>query len=768
MVLHRVRDRFQFQPAQPAEGARASSWVLATPENALLALLLAVELWAFSGTFHKFFTYDSLFYMTHVPRTWTQFKDYLLAPSDEKSYRPLNLGFIALVRPFFGVDPFPYHWIPIAFHLVNTLLFFLLARRILTGSTAALAATAFWGLHSVAGWITYDITYLSDFLLAFLFLLALLLAIEGHRRKKWRWTAASIGVYLLSLLTKEAATTFPLAVWIALALADLRALEAPVTMARAWTAFKKTLPLTCVYLAMAIAFAALFVHWLHAGLIYTQGANAAYNINLSSNLLAKSRYVYWAFNLPDSLVIRHGEEYRTLVFILMGGILLAWFRDLLKRNGGLSAVEWSGLIWFVGLNVPALLLSSRLAKWYLYLPLMGLALAFGVVVENLRASTPAKIRPFAGPVITGLLIAALGFSASVQTRGYVAASDSAYQSDLLQSCLTDFRQAHPTLPPRVTVYFLPAFEEGVSDLLSAPPIDHGQLFELFYPGTSVHAMFAHKGDHLPEDMGSRSDIFVFQYLDHHLYDVTDFFRSTGKMTLFVPPTFEGRAPPLLKNEPAGGAKNYQQYVQVLLADEGARLPSSYFMRSDLWVVQYLCGRFSDVTDYYKGRRIEDAQRVVRSLEDVQYRVNRNEYYPDYEHFATPTGDPVFFPTPDKEILTQIGGSTVSIPLHQIPSGSRLRFDVSWMFENGDGGWAEAALLSGGKEFVVFQQYMHPDPERKSLLWQEVSVDLQSYENKEVVLILKCYNDPGKNTITDWLNWRDIVIGPKPQTHGDEH
>jgi hypothetical protein len=839
-VSHRVRDRFQFQPAQPAAGARASSWVLATPENALLALLLVVELWVFSGAFHKFFTHDSLFYMTHVPRTWAQFKAYLVAPSDEKSYRPLNLGFIALVRPFFGVDPYPYHWIPIAFHVVNTLLFFLLARRILTSSTAVLAATAFWGLHSVAGWITYDITYLSDFLLAFLFLLTLLLAVEGHRRKKWPWTAASICVYLLSLLTKEAATTFPLAVWIALALADLRALEAPVTRARAWTAFKKTLPLTCVYLALAIAFAGLFVHWLHAGLIYTQGANAAYNINLSSNLLAKSRYVYWAFNLPDALVIHYGEEIRALVFVLMGSILLAWLFDLLRREGGLSAVEWSGLIWFVGLNVPALLLSSRLAKWYLYLPLMGLALAFGVVVENLRASMPAKVRSYAGPAISGLLIGILGFAASVQTRSYVAASDSEYQSDLLQSCLTDFRQAHPTLPPRVTLYFLPAFEEGVSDLLSAPPIDGGQLFELYYPASRVQAMFVHKGARIPADIGSRSDTYVLQYLDHHLYEVTDHFKNSGLMTLYVLPTPEGKAPPLLKKEPAGGNKIFRENVKLSFADEGARLPEDYltrpdiwilqyleghfndvtrlyinggrqtmvllptidgkipplhlleenpaiaprlsqshmlflsydelvrlpgdyFARLDLWVVQYMCGRYTDVTDYYKGRRRQDSQRVVHGLEGIQSSVNRAEFYPDYSQFATPSGTPVFFPTPEKEILTQIGGSTLVIPLHKIPDGSRLRFDVSWMFDQGDGGWAEAAMRTQGKESVIFREYMRLSPKEKSHSWKEVAVDLQAYWNEEADLILKCYNDPGKKTVADWLNWRDIVLEPNPRT-----
>lgn len=208
-------------------------------------------------------------------------------------------------------------------------------------------------------------------------------------------------------------------------------------------------------------------------------------------------------------------------------------------------------------------------------------------------------------------------------------------------------------------------------------------------------------------------------------------------------------------------------MQLSLADEGASLPDDYQRRQDLWILQYLNGRFSDVTDYYKGRRNDGSRRVVADLERIQCSVNHAEFYPDYEHFSTPTGKPVFFPTPQKEIVTQIGGSTVIIPLHKIPAASRLRFDVSWMYDQGDGGWAETALRSDGKESVVYREYMRPDPRRKSLQWKEVVADLQRFEDAEVDLILRCYNDPGKNTVADWLNWRDIVIESKPPISPDK-
>ena len=226
-------------------------------------------------------------------------------------------------------------------------------------------------------------------------------------------------------------------------------------------------------------------------MLYTTERHCAYNVNPWSNPLAKTKYLYWALNLPDALSIPNAGRNRALASGLML-LLLIWSLDVLKRRVRLTAIEWSGIAWFAGLSLPALLLSSRLAKWYLYLPLLGLALAFGVLVENLRARTVGEHPRLGGLVIPGLLAIPILFSSLVQTRSYLMASDAAF-SDVLQACLRNFRAVHPTLPPQVTLFFLPTFDEGISNLLSVAPIDRGQLFELYYPGTRVHAMFAHKG-----------------------------------------------------------------------------------------------------------------------------------------------------------------------------------------------------------------------------------------------------------------------------------
>jgi hypothetical protein len=755
-VGHGVKDRLGRKPAQP--GPDYQSLVKSPiPESVSLAILLALEIWVFSASFHKFFNHDSLFYMVNVPRSWAELGRAFLAPSVEKNYRPLNLAFFSLIRPLLGTDPYPYHYIPVIFHLLNTVLLFLLFRRILPQGPASIAAAAFWGLHSVAGWITYDITYLSDFLLAFLLLVSLILVVEGRRKQSGLLVVLSIIAFVLSLLTKESATTFPLAVWIFLALADLRDAPESASLRSIGRSFRRTLPLACIYLAIAVAFACLFGYWLQTGKIYTGDPNAAYRINPWTNPLAKAKYVFWALNFPDALSIPRAAQIRHLAFLLMGGLLVVWAFDIFRRRGRLSAIEWAGLAMFAGLNLPSLLLSTRLGKWYLYLPLIGIAMAFGVLVGHLRDLFPARLPRVLGYGTAGILIFPLLFSSYFQTQSYVTVSDCAYQSDTLQAYLSDFQRLHPTLPSQITLFSLPAFDPGISDLFSIPPVDRGQLIELYYPGTRVNTLFGHRGDKIPGDISSRSDLIVLQYLDRRLYDVTEYCRATGKMTLYLLPTMEGQGAPLLKLEPAGGWDRYRELVHLMIGDDGAALPEDYGRRSDLWVLQYLNGRFSDVTGYYKGRRLDSARRVIRDVDSIRYSVDRGEYYPDYEHFGTPTGAPVFFPTPQKEILTQIGGTTVVAPLGTVMETSHLRLDVSWMFELGDGGWAEVLIRSHGQDISVFREYMKPDPARRTLLWKEVRVDLGRFAGEDASLVLRCYNDPGNYTVADWLNWRDITV-----------
>jgi hypothetical protein len=620
--------------------------------------------------------------MVNAPRSWQDYQRFLLAPDPGKQYRPVNLGIAGLIKPHFGLDPYSYHWIPLIIHLLNTILFFCIARKLLSGTIAVLFATGFWGLHSVAGWITYDITYLSDFNPACLFLISLLLALVAREKRCLFLHIASLLAFTLSLFAKEIAITFPLAIWLGISLAEIRASGAAGNIKSLWQALKKTSRFIAIYWVIAFIFACRILLWLDAGLIYTQGSGESYDFMFWSNLVAKTKYIFWALNLPDALQIAHAHRYRLLAFGLMGCLLTIWLLDLIRRRIRLTAIEVGGLIWFIGLNVPAFLLSHRLGKWYLYIPLFGLALTIGVLAENLSTLLPKSRTRIAGLLLLTVLLTPVVFSSYVQTRSYIVSSDCAFQSNVIEMYLKEFNKAFPTVPSGATVFVLPSYDESAAKTVAAPPIENGRLLSLFYPGRNTQMLFALNGDRLPDDWRSRSEFLILQWLN---------------------------------------------------------------------------GRFCNVTQYYREKGNKPGRRLIPLADLSHVKINRNEYYPDYEHLGTPHDQPAFFLTPEKDTLVQIAGTSVTIPLGVIPPEAQLRFEVSWMFDQGDGGWAAVDLKTPKGESRLFGEYMQPNPPKQCLQWKEVQLDLRRYAHSSAELILRCYNDPGKQTVADWLNWRDIVL-----------
>lgn len=652
-------------------------------EHAALLLILALELWIFSGAHEKFFNHDSLFYVINHPRSWQQFARLLAAPDVSRQYRPLTLGAMSLAAPFFGTDPRPYHWIPLAFHLANTCLFFMLARRLLPTALGALAAAAFWGLHSAAAWVTYDVGYFPDFLMSFFALSALISAVDGYQRRSGARYFLALLLYSAALLCKEAMVALPLALWITLLLADRKDSPRTLNLRGLIRASGRAMPLIAMFTAAALVHALRLTLWLRSGALYAQGPSEAYDIGPLANLAGKLHYLYWALNLPDALSIPRAGRYRAGALLLMGLLFVVWLADLMRRRGKPSAIEIGGALWLAGMLAPALLLSNRTAKWYLYVPAMGLALALGALAGNLEAALAGLRRAVAYPAIFALFLVPAAFSTYAQTRSLLASSDPAYQSQVLTDLLREFRRGDPDPHAETTLFFLATFEKPALNLLRAEPIGRGELFEIFYPGRRVHMLFAHEGHALPDDYAARGDIRIFQYLS---------------------------------------------------------------------------GRFYDVSAYYKGRRRDtQARRVIEDLAAIEVEVSRDEFYPSYERFATPTGAPLFWATPDRDIVTQIGGSTAVIPLGTLPERARLIFDISWMYDQGDGAWAAIAVRSDGREETLFRRYMKPNSEGKGLTWEEVLLDLGPYAGKTVDLVLSCRNSPGNTTIADWLNWRDIRL-----------
>ncbi|HSP90047.1 MAG TPA: hypothetical protein VLN08_04040 [Vicinamibacterales bacterium] len=121
-------------------------------------------------------------------------------------YRPLGFVSFAADWTLWGSWPAGYHATSILLHLVNTILVFLLARRLLGADASAVAAAVF-GLHVVNQEAVFWASARFD-LLATAGALGTLLLLGS--RLTWRHAAAAL-LYLAALLSKESVVALPVA-----------------------------------------------------------------------------------------------------------------------------------------------------------------------------------------------------------------------------------------------------------------------------------------------------------------------------------------------------------------------------------------------------------------------------------------------------------------------------------------------------------------------------------------------------------------------------
>ncbi len=126
-------------------------------------------------------------------------------------YQPLVTLSFAVERSLFGTDPRVYHFTNLFFHLLNILLVYAVIHRIVGHQPTALFAALIFAIHPMHVESVAWVTERKDVLYTFFYLSALLLFIrfENEQQQKWYWW--SLGVYLMSLLSKSAAVTLPAA-----------------------------------------------------------------------------------------------------------------------------------------------------------------------------------------------------------------------------------------------------------------------------------------------------------------------------------------------------------------------------------------------------------------------------------------------------------------------------------------------------------------------------------------------------------------------------
>jgi len=126
------------------------------------------------------------------------------------NYHPLTTLLYAFIYAIGGDQPVLYHLINILFHSVNTLLVYLLIRQMLRSDWKAFWTAILFAVHPMHIESVAWISELKDVLYTFFYLLALLYYIRyvhGQFRSKWKPYALAMLFFGLSLLSKSAAVT---------------------------------------------------------------------------------------------------------------------------------------------------------------------------------------------------------------------------------------------------------------------------------------------------------------------------------------------------------------------------------------------------------------------------------------------------------------------------------------------------------------------------------------------------------------------------------
>ena len=159
---------------------------------------------------------------------WVQLR-WMFSTFHAGHYQPLSWITLGLDYLLWGLDPFGYHLTNLILHAANTVIFYLVCRRLFTrifvtareaarwalDSSAALAAL-FFALHPLRVESVVWATERRDVLSGGFFLLAIFSYLRAHEsaapslKSRYRWLALAFAAQLLSLMAKATAITLPL------------------------------------------------------------------------------------------------------------------------------------------------------------------------------------------------------------------------------------------------------------------------------------------------------------------------------------------------------------------------------------------------------------------------------------------------------------------------------------------------------------------------------------------------------------------------------
>jgi len=358
-------------------------------------------------------------------------------PSESTYFRPLTLLTFGLNYELAKEKPEGYRMVNIAIHLLVVSLTFLLLSRLATRWVATFS-TLLFALHPVHVQAVSYISSRSDPLYTALALFSLLLWHEGNQaqgNRRQLYLGLALSSYFLGLFAKETMIVVPgLALVMDLAWNNAGSWQKKIKQNLIW------------YLGFLLLFSIYFSIRLEEGFPLTMEGSRKLATGIEVGLGARLLLAVKLFGLYISLAFYpvHLYFFRIVPLpqtffewgVISGLILLAVLVFLIRRFWRSQREISFGILWFLVSIFPVLnliRLNADMMEHWLYLPLVGLTLAFVCGVRSLAE----RVGGIRGAAI-GLILLALLLSARTVTRN-------AEWSDLVK-VFSQNVSAYPTHP----------------------------------------------------------------------------------------------------------------------------------------------------------------------------------------------------------------------------------------------------------------------------------------------------------------------------------
>ena len=379
--------------SKPAKKPKPATMDAAAPVDAKFrfpawlgaALLALVTIWLYWPAMRcGFITYDDPDYVTANPHiqeglNWVGVKWAFVNTEQAGYWAPLMWLSHELAYQLFGLNPWGHHLINVLLHATNTVLVFLVFRRMTGAVWRSLMLAALFGWHPLQVESVAWVTERKDVLSAFFWMLTLWAYVEYVEASKVRdskinlWYGTALVMFVFGLMSKAMLVTMPF-VLLLLDYWPLKRFKVQGAAIPVQRLVMEKIPF--VALALAASVMTILVQ-TQSGAVRTF-VDFPFGARVENALVSYCRYLGKIFWPADLAIFYPHPGYWPWGRLLLAGVFLSGVSMLLFVKRKRYPCLLFGWLWFVGTLVPVIQLvqsgEQAMADRFTYIPSLGVTI----------------------------------------------------------------------------------------------------------------------------------------------------------------------------------------------------------------------------------------------------------------------------------------------------------------------------------------------------------------------------------------------------------